>query len=141
MIDKLHQLSVCISYDQVLTISTALGNSVCELFQKEGIVCPPKLKKDVFTTACVDNIDHKPSSRTSKDSFHGTVISVTQHRRSSTAGIDRDTIVVNNVQSKNKTLLQFPDAYTEIYPTVLKKGDIYVPKIGQSFANDSIVGH
>ena len=43
------------------------------------MVCPPKMRGDVFTPAAVDNIDHNPSSTTSKEeSFRGTGISLFQ---------------------------------------------------------------
>ena len=47
---------------------------VCEQFTIDGIVCPPKLRSKLFTTAAVDNIDHNPSSATAKSSFQGTGI-------------------------------------------------------------------
>jgi hypothetical protein len=40
-------------------------------FVSEGVACLPKLRQGVFTTAAVDNVDHNPSSTTSKSSFHG----------------------------------------------------------------------
>ncbi|KAI8486964.1 hypothetical protein Bbelb_352240 [Branchiostoma belcheri] len=36
----------------------------------EQVVCPPILRRQLFMTAAVDNIDHNPSSTTAKDSFH-----------------------------------------------------------------------
>jgi len=41
-----------------MQISADLGNSVCAQFEADGVVCPPKLKKSVFTTGSVSNIDH-----------------------------------------------------------------------------------
>ncbi len=63
----------------MLTLSTTLGNSVCEQYEQNGVVCPSILRSRVFTTYAVDNIDHNPSSRTARDSWHGTAISATQH--------------------------------------------------------------
>ena len=52
--------------------------------KKKG-TCAPKsqLKKSLFTPADVDNIDHNPSARTAKDSFHGTctAVSLNQYRQ------------------------------------------------------------
>ena len=90
LVDKFYKLGLSISYDRVLQISADLGNTVCAQFKEEGVVCPAKLKKSLFTTANVDNIDHNPSSRTAKDSFHGTAISLTQHPDTETDGIDRE---------------------------------------------------
>ncbi len=56
-----------------------MGSNFCEQFSREQVVCPPMLHGNVFTTAAVDNIDHNPSSTTSKESFHGTGISLFQH--------------------------------------------------------------
>ncbi|CAC5367122.1 unnamed protein product [Mytilus coruscus] len=58
LVDKLYNLGLSISYDRVMNISTAMGNSICERFQNDDVVCPAKLRCDVFTTAAVDNIDH-----------------------------------------------------------------------------------
>ena len=33
-----------------------------ELYSSEGLICLSVLRKGLFTTAAVDNIDHKPSS-------------------------------------------------------------------------------
>ena len=79
LIDRLNHLGLSISYDRVLRLSAQMGNSVCELFQRENVVCPPSLRGKVFITAAVDNIDHNPGSTTSKESFHGTGVSLFQH--------------------------------------------------------------
>ena len=46
-----------------------MANRVCQLSEQEGVVCPMKLRKYIFTTGNVDNIDHNPSSRTANDSL------------------------------------------------------------------------
>ncbi|KAJ8407186.1 hypothetical protein AAFF_G00288620 [Aldrovandia affinis] len=79
LVDRLSHLGLSISYDRVLQLSAQMGNSVCQQFHRERVVCPPKMRGQVFTTAAVDNIDHNPSATTSKDSFHGTAISLIQH--------------------------------------------------------------
>ena len=49
-------------------------------YQANGLVRPVDLKKNVFTTAAIDNLDHhNPRSATTESSFHGTTISVFQH--------------------------------------------------------------
>ena len=63
----------------VLELSTDMGNSVCARFESEGVICPPKLHKGVFTAGAVDTINHDPSSVTAKGSFHGTGISLFRH--------------------------------------------------------------
>ena len=88
LIEKLHELGLSISYARVLQISSDLANSTCKQYEDEGVVCPPKLKKNVFTTAAADNIDHNPSSNTAVGSFHGTAVSLTNHISSIYSGTD-----------------------------------------------------
>ena len=76
LIDKLYNLGLCVSYDRILGISATMGNSVSAKFEDENVVCPPKLRFSLFTTAAVDNIDHSPSSTTAKGSLHRTGISL-----------------------------------------------------------------
>ena len=49
---------------------------MCERFELDGVVCPPKMRSGLFTVAAVDNLDYNPSATTAKDSFHGTGISL-----------------------------------------------------------------
>ena len=53
-------------------MTNAETRKVCARYEAEGVVCPAKLSKKVFTTAAVDNIDHNPSSATAQCAFHGT---------------------------------------------------------------------
>ena len=54
----------------MLVLSLQLGTSVCTQFESDGVVCPTKLRSNVFTTFAVDNIDHNPSFCSAKDSCH-----------------------------------------------------------------------
>ena len=56
LVDTLSGLGIGISYDRVLRISAEMGNGVCENFLQENVVCPPKLRGDVFTSAAIDKI-------------------------------------------------------------------------------------
>ena len=63
-------------------------------FLKELVVFPPKMRDDIFTIAAVDNIDHNPSSTTSKESLRGTGISLFQHPAFAGQGVDRSIVIV-----------------------------------------------
>ena len=78
-----------VSYDRVMQLSTDLGNNTVQLFEKEGVIYPTLLRHGLFTTGNLDNIDHDPSSTSAKMSFHGTAISLTQHRLESNTGLIR----------------------------------------------------
>ena len=74
MIDTMSKMGLSISYDRVMSISTDAANSVCSRFEQDGVVCPPKLHEDLFTTGALDNIDHKRLI-----SWHGDIIGATPH--------------------------------------------------------------
>ena len=41
-----------------------LAQNLCKQFREENIVCPPSLRKGLYTVAAIDNVDHNPSSPT-----------------------------------------------------------------------------
>ena len=51
------------------------------------------MKKNLFTTTAVDNIDHNPSSSIASDSFHGTGISLLQHPTREEKGEPREDLI------------------------------------------------
>lgn len=116
LVEILHKLGISISYDRVLSISTDLGNEVCRRYWQEGAVCPSNLRLGLFTTAAVDNIDHNPSSTTSKDSFHGTGISLFQHPSTVTPGTEQAPINIATNADSEKSIKELPASYTEVIP-------------------------
>ena len=126
LIEKLSSLGICINYKQVVQISNSLGNWSCDQFEKDGVVCPQLLRKQLFTTFAVDNIDHNPSSRNAKDSWHGTAISATQHPYFINEGTARECVPY---QKDGLTMKKLPDTYTMIKPFSLKCTDIVAPKV------------
>ena len=69
-------LGLSISYTRVLELSTVLGNYVLRQYEEHKVVCPPSLRKNVFATAAMSNIDHNLSYTSAEGSFHGTGISL-----------------------------------------------------------------
>ena len=83
LVDKLYSLGISVSYSRVKELSKKMENKVLIHYAEQGLVCPPSLKFNLFTTVAFDNIDHNPSSTlstTEEDSFHGKVISLFQHK-------------------------------------------------------------
>ena len=76
LVELLHDHGLSVSYDRVLEISAQLGDATVRRYQEEGVVCPPILRKKLFTTAAMDNIDHNPTATTATTYFHGTSISL-----------------------------------------------------------------
>ena len=110
VVEKLHDLGLRISYDRMLVLSTELENSVCRQFESDGVVSPTKLCSNIFTTFAVDNIDHNPSSRSAKSSWHETTIFSTRHLESDTDGIKR--CFVQLAATASKVLQSLPKEYT-----------------------------
>ena len=133
LVDKLYNLGLSISYDRVLELSTDMGNSVCAHFESEGVICPPKLLKGVFTTAAVDNIDHSQSSVTAQGAFHGTGISLFQHPTSYAPGEEREMVSIDNQPLKTNRLARLPDSYTAVRPVILPKNEPDVPPLQGPF--------
>ena len=79
LVDRLATEGASISYDLVMNLRRSISNQACMEYQANGFVGPVDLKKNVFTTTAIDNLDHNPSSATAESSFHGTTISVFQH--------------------------------------------------------------
>ena len=119
----------------MIALSTNIGNSVCSQFERDNIVCASILKRNVFTTNAVDNVDYNPSSRSAKDSFHETSITTTQHLEYAGDGDQREPYPFE--KSKGYTLRKLPTDYAAIKPFVLKTNDIYVAK--RSIFNDNEV--
>lgn len=113
LVDMLHEHGLSISYDRVLEISAQLGDAAVRRYNEEGVVCPSDLRKDLFTTAAMDNIDHNPTATTATSSFHGTSISVFQHPTTDNQGIPRER---NTIDKRVKKVPELPDSYTNIYP-------------------------
>ena len=88
LIYKLHENGLSISYGRVLETSSKLGETVIKQYV-EDVVCPPVLRKGLFTTAAVDNIDHNPTATAASTSFHGTSISMFQHPSKDNPGEER----------------------------------------------------
>ena len=133
LVDKLYDLGLSISYDRVLSISTSLANSVCKQYAMDKVVCPPKLRGNLFTTAAVDNIDHNSSSTTAKSNFHGTGISLFQHPTHENPGVDRK---IEHLDTESKTISPLPDCYSEVLPAMLPSKPPPVPALAVSTLPD-----
>ena len=77
LVEQLHSLGLSISYKRVLQLENNLAHAVTEKYYMDGIVCPIKLRKFLYTVGAIDNLDHNPSSQTAKGSFRSSCDSVT----------------------------------------------------------------
>ena len=111
----LFENGISISYDRVLQISAQLGEAVITQYFEDGVVCPPSLRKGLFTTSALDNIDHNPTATTATTSFHGTSVSIFQHPNFDNAGEERSSLKVQN-ESKVKKVPELPEAFMLTLP-------------------------
>ena len=107
-----------------------MGNKASAQFESDGVVCLIRLRKGVFTTAAVDNIDHNPSSTTAHGSFHRTGISLFQHPTPRSPG-ERCASNENSSITSTKRLAPLPEFYSNVKPVILLKSDPPIPKRGQ----------
>ena len=125
LVDKFHDLGLSILYNRMLVLSMQLGNSVCMKFESDGVVCPTKLLSNVFTTFAVDNTDENPSSHSTKEPWHGTIISSTQHLQPKTDEMGHFVQLADKVASM--VLQPLPKEHTAVHPLVLKLKNTYFP--------------
>ena len=121
----------------MLRISAEMGNGICENFLQENVVCPPKLRGDVFTSAAIDNIDHRPSSTTAHDSFHGTGISLLQHPDCDSQGTYRGVVIIRS-PSNVKAVGHLPSYYTDVQPVTSPNKKPPVPSGTQNLLQRTI---
>lgn len=100
LIDTLHKHGISITYDRVLELTKGLGEAVVTRAVEEEVVCPTTLRKGLFTTCAVDNLDHNPSATTAQSAFHGTGISLFQHPSIDEKGEDRNLIQIFQTGTK-----------------------------------------
>ena len=121
LVDILHGLGLSISYDRVLSVSNLLGNRVCQQYQQEGVVCPPRLRFGVTTGIEMDNIDIDPRSTTSIGSLHGTGISLSQNITQTNSG--RLRVLHEQPQVSTDKLSKIPDFYANVMPVMLNNNN------------------
>ncbi|VDI24249.1 Hypothetical predicted protein [Mytilus galloprovincialis] len=130
LVDTFFKLGLSVSYDQVLQIATFMVNDACRRYIKEGIVCPTILLQNIFTSSAVNNIDHNPTSISSKDPFNGTGISLFQHISEDYQGVVQ-TFVQSEPMLKchSKRVSLLPESYSNLPLAVLRFSEPSIPLV------------
>ena len=76
IIEKFASLSLCIKYNRIEEIQKIITSNEINRYNQIGVVCPPTIHENIFTTAAIDNIDHNAASSTATNHFHCTSISI-----------------------------------------------------------------
>ena len=117
----LHDSGISVSYDRVLEISAQLGEAVVTKYVQDGVVCLPRMRKNLFTTSAFNNIDHhNPTATTASTSFHGTSISIIQHPSADNRGGMYESFKIRE-GTKMTTVPELPEYYTNMPPAYFTK--------------------
>ena len=127
LIDLLHDNGLSIPYDRVLEVSAQLGDAAVGKYTEEGVVCPSILRKQIFTTAAMDNIDHNPTATTATTSFHGTSISLFQYPMEGDEGEKREPFHIRDRSVKK--VPELPETFTNIRPAAFTSKNLLPPKM------------
>ena len=143
LVETLYDLGLSVFYDRVLEISTDVGTKICNYYNWLNTVCPPQLKKGVFTTSAVDNINHQTSATTAKNSFNGTGISMFQHFNTTDQTAADESVMTLQEPSNStsqqanpswKRLPSLPTSYTQVAPVTQGKLSSQITSIDQPVA-------
>jgi len=137
LVEMLNEHGISISYDRVLQISAQLGDATVSKYVEDGVVCPPVLRKGLFTTSAMDNIDHNPTATTATTSFHGTSVSVFQHPTKEDKGEERGQLKFG--EEKVKTVPELPDSFTNVRPAFFTKKKPSPPQSGVTHPDTSLL--
>ena len=88
-----------------------MGNKASKLYSEEDAILPINLRKDLFTTAAVDNINVNQKFLAALTSLHGTAASLNHHLDKSNTGVER---TIPNPLPSEKVVSQLLLKYTEV---------------------------
>ena len=109
-----------LSYSRVLEIR----RSVVKTFVQDGVVLATNICSGVFVTFDVDNLESNNQGNFSRDEFHGTAISVTNHLSWDNQGVQLPSI---QLYPTDITVPHLPESYAVVQPAELPSNDLYVP--------------
>ena len=113
LVTDLASYGMSVSYDRVREVELSITKHLCKMYQELEVVCTPTLRKGLFTTAAIDNIDHNPSSATATEAFHGTSISIFQHPEQEHS---QEVPLFDTGIEKLDVPLELPQSYSTIFP-------------------------
>ena len=122
LIEELQYLGISISYNRVMQIENDTAHSVCSQYQANDVVCPSQLWQGLFVVGAVD-IDHDPSSTTSRSSFHGMGISITQFPTANNLGVEIEPVATVASQQ-----ISLPPSYSIVPAVALNQSKAEVPQ-------------
>ena len=122
LVNMLHKYKLTVSYEKVLSMEVCFAQAIAQQTRKNAdIVCPTNLRRQIFTVAALDNLDHNPTSRTASSSFHGTGISLFQFPTSEKPGLHQECLKINSKKPGESSIVGpiLPHSYTSVPPVGL----------------------
>lgn len=124
-IENAHQVGMSVSYDRVMEVKRAVARAVCKRHAEDGVVLPTNMRRNVFVTYDMDNLDSHSKGNFSQDEFHGTALSATNHLSWENQGEQRDPI---QLDFSDTSVPQLPDSYVIVQPVELSNEPLFVPR-------------
>ena len=76
-------MGICVSYARVMEVRKCLAKAVSKRWSDDGVVVPVNVKRGLFVTGSVDNMDES-----GRHEFHGTAMTLTAHATEQNPGHD-----------------------------------------------------
>ena len=112
LVQKLHEIGICVSYNRVVQLLTGWANTALQVYNEDNKVIPLNLRKFVFTVFTKDNIGKNSSSNTSTKHFHGTSICAFQCLKYPDDGVQRDRLT--DISDFSGHEYRLPSSYTDV---------------------------
>ena len=112
-----------------------MARAVVKMFVQDGVVLATNICSGVFVTFDVDNLESNNQGNFSRDEFHGTAISVTNHLSWDNQGVQLPSI---QLYPTDISVPHLPESYAVVQPVELPSNDLYVPC---TVLQVSILGH
>ena len=120
-ISTFHALGISVLYDQVMDVRRGFAQAVSRRFAADGVVVPSNIKRGVFTTGGVDNIDES-----GRIELHGTAISLTNHLIRDNMGVDPPPL---SLDAPEAATVQLPSDFASVPYIDQYAGDITLSTI------------
>lgn len=130
-ISTFHSLGMSVSYDRVMEVRKKLALAVSVRFAEDGVVVPSNMKRGVFTTGGVDNIDES-----GRIELHGTAISLTNHLTHGNMGVDPPPLTFDFPEG---AAIHLPDYYAIVPYIDEHAGEIALSSIPNGTARPALI--
>ena len=115
----LHQYGLSVSYDRVMEVRKSFAEAVTKRWSEDGVVVPTTIKKGVFVTGAVDNIDES-----GRVELHGTAISMTSHCIAEKPGCS---LLPLSLLKPTQSPVDIPEEFGEVPFVQDLAGDVFIP--------------